>query len=194
MSSSSDKFEDSNSSQRSEQSLQDQEDAVLAKFASVRHEIDSLVDDAESGNFFEGFEELSARQSYLQPPASQTIEGGSQPVSPTLLREKREYRSSHFRSRSTEDLISGHKAVRPSFLSRSFGESFTSEVPVFEGQVSVQWTKTRQSILRGDRSPLGNHQLELPCRRRQNKTKATETPPNIGGWDYSERFRKKCSF
>ena len=194
MSSSSDKFEDSNSSQRSEQSLQDQEDAVLAKFASVRHEIDSLVDDAESGNFFEGFEELSARQSYLQPPASQAIEGGSQPVSPTLLREKREYRSSHFRSRSTEDLISGHKAVRPSFLSRSFGESFTSEVPVFEGQVSVQWTKTRQSILRGDRSPLGNHQLELPRRRRRNKTKATETPLNIGGWDYSERFRKKCSF
>ena len=88
MSSSSDKFEDSNSSQRSEQSLQDQEGAVLAKFVSVRHEIDSLVDDAESGNFFEGFEELSARQSYLQPPASQAIEGGSQPVSPTLLRKR----------------------------------------------------------------------------------------------------------
>ena len=100
-------------------------------------------------------------------------------MSPTLLREKREYRSSHFRSRSTEDLISGHKAVRPSFLSRSFGESFTSEVPVFEGQVSVQWTKTRQSILRGDRSPLGNHQLELPRRRRQKRTKATETHPNM---------------
>jgi len=50
--SSSNSSESPNSSQRSEQSLQDQEDALLAKCASVRHEIESLVDDAESGNFF----------------------------------------------------------------------------------------------------------------------------------------------
>ena len=117
MSSSSDNSEDPNSSLRSEQSLQEQEDALLAKFASVRHEIDSLVDDADSGNLFEGFEKTSTRQ----------------PVSPTLLRE---FRSSHFRSRSTEDFISGHQAVRHASLARSVGESYMSEVPVYESSVN----------------------------------------------------------
>ena len=122
MSSSSDHFESPDSSRRSEQSLQEQEDAVLAKFASVRQEIDSLVDSADSGNWFEGFEEFSARQSNLQLPASQAIEGGSQPVSPTLLSEKREYRSSHFRCRSTEDLVSGQSGTSVSFVKISWGK------------------------------------------------------------------------
>ena len=52
-------------------------------------------------------------------------------------------------------------------------------MPVYESPVLVQWSKTRQSVLRGDRSPLNTHQLVLPLRTRQRRTATTDTPPNM---------------
>ena len=126
---SSDSSESPNSTARSEQSLQEQEEAILSRCASIRHDIASLVEDVDAGNLFEGFDESETAQRHILPSASV-------PVSPTPLRERRENRSSYFRSRSTEDLISGHphQAVRHSSLGGTFGDRFLKEIPLYDSQ------------------------------------------------------------
>ena len=175
---SSDRSESSNSTARSEQSLQEQEEAILSRCASIRHDIASLVEDVDAGNLFEGFDESETAQRHILPSASV-------PVSPTPLRERRENRSSYFRSRSTEDLISGHphQAVRHSSLGGTFGDRFLKEIPVYDSQELPEqeefidlWPKTRQSVRRGDRSPLGNHQQGVPRRTRKKKNIVNNLP------------------
>ena len=64
------------------------------------------------------------------------------------------------------------------------GGSFIRDIPAYEKEFIDHWPKTRQSVRRGDRSPLGNHQQGVPRRRR--KPKVRNTSPNMPGSDEGE--------